>query len=127
MDILGVGPQELIVILIIALIVLGPKDMQKAGKTIGKWMNDLVHSDVWRLFQSTSREIRNLPTNLMREANLEEFKQMDKDLRGQSGQPLGSKPLTIGTQPAPSGRIAAPKTEPADRANPPTDGQDVNG
>lgn len=127
MDILGVGPQELIVILIIALIVLGPKDMQKAGKTIGKWMNDLVHSDVWRLFQSTSREIRNLPTNLMREANLEEFKQMDKDLRGQSGQPPGSKPFSIGTQPAPSGRAAAPKTEPADRANPSTDGQDVNG
>ena len=43
MEILGVGPSELIFIVIIALIVLGPKDMQKAGKTIGKWMRRYCH------------------------------------------------------------------------------------
>ncbi len=71
MEILGIGPQELIFIVIIAIIVLGPKDMQKAGKTIGRWLNQLVRSDGWKAFQKTSREIRNLPNNLMREANLE--------------------------------------------------------
>jgi sec-independent protein translocase protein TatB len=80
MEILGVGPSELIFIIIIALIVLGPKDMQKAGKTIGQYLNKLVRSDGWKAFQQTSREIRNLPTNLMREANMD-LAEADKDIR----------------------------------------------
>jgi sec-independent protein translocase protein TatB len=71
MEILGIGPSELVFIIIIALIVLGPKDMQKAGKTVGRWLNDLVRSDGWKAFQQTSKEIRSLPTKLMREANME--------------------------------------------------------
>jgi sec-independent protein translocase protein TatB len=71
MEILGIGPSELLFIIIIALIVLGPKDMQKAGKTIGRWLNSLVRSDGWKAFQQTSKEIRSLPTKLMRDANME--------------------------------------------------------
>lgn len=71
MEILGIGPSELLFIIIIALIVLGPRDMQKAGRTVGRWLNNLVRSDGWKAFQQTSREIRNLPTKLMREANME--------------------------------------------------------
>lgn len=69
MEILGVGPSELVFIVIIALIVLGPKDMQKAGKTIGKFLRDIITSDGWKIFQQTSRELRTLPNKLMREAN----------------------------------------------------------
>ena len=71
MEILGVGWQELIFIFLIALIVLGPKDMQKAGRTIGRWLNQLVRSDGWKALQQTSRELRKLPTALMREANMD--------------------------------------------------------
>ncbi|MCI0550868.1 MAG: twin-arginine translocase TatA/TatE family subunit [Anaerolineae bacterium] len=71
MEILGVGWQELIFIFLIALIVLGPKDMQKAGKTIGRWLNQLVRSDSWKALQQTSRELRKLPTTLMKEANVD--------------------------------------------------------
>jgi len=80
MEILGIGPSELLFIIIIALIVLGPKDMQKAGKTVGRWLNNLVKSDGWKAFQQTSREIRGLPTKLMREANME-MMEAEKDLR----------------------------------------------
>ena len=80
MEILGIGASELIFILIIVLIVLGPKDMQKAGKTIGRWLNQLVRSDSWKAFQRTSTEIRNLPRNLMRDANME-VAEMERDLR----------------------------------------------
>lgn len=95
MEILGVGAPELIFIILIAIIVLGPKDMQKAGKTIGRWLNQFVHSDGWKVLQRASREIRNLPTNLMREANMEELKQMDRDIRNSidpRGQPSASSP-----------------------------------
>jgi len=69
MEILGIGPSELFFILVIALILLGPKDMQKTGRALGKFLKQVVTSDGWKLFQQTSREIQNLPTRLMREAS----------------------------------------------------------
>ncbi|MFT3895367.1 MAG: hypothetical protein QM730_27390 [Anaerolineales bacterium] len=80
MEILGIGPSELIFIVIIAIIILGPRDMQKAGKTIGRWLNRLVRSEGWQIFQKTSSEMRNLPTRLMREANLE-MREAEQDIR----------------------------------------------
>lgn len=81
MDIFGIGWQELIFVVVIALIVLGPKDMQKAGKSLGRWLNQLVQSDGWKVFQKTSSELRNLPRNLMREANME-MREVQKEIRG---------------------------------------------
>lgn len=72
MDILGVGPLELIFILIIALIVLGPSDMVKAGRTIGRFLRQIVTSPTWRAVTRTSSELRTLPNKLIREAGLEE-------------------------------------------------------
>ena len=73
MEFLGVGPTELLFIIAIALIVLGPKDMAKTGRTVGKWLNNLIQSDTWKVVQKTSKELRNLPTQLMREDNLEKY------------------------------------------------------
>ena len=81
MEILGIGPSELVFIVIIAIIVLGPRDMQKAGRTIGKWLRKVVTSDGWKLFQQTSREIQTLPNRLMREAALDELRETQRDLK----------------------------------------------
>jgi len=80
MEILGIGASELVFVVIIALIVLGPKDMQKAGRTIGKWMRDIVTSDGWKAFQKTSNELRKLPAQMMRDAN-EELDKFNKDIK----------------------------------------------
>ena len=72
MDILGIGPLELIFILIIALIVLGPSDMVKAGRTIGRFLRQIITSPTWRAVTRTSSELRTLPNKLIREAGLEE-------------------------------------------------------
>jgi sec-independent protein translocase protein TatB len=95
MEILGIGPSELVFIIIIALIVLGPKDMQKAGKTIGRWLNNLVRSDGWKAFQQTSRELRTLPNKLMREANME-IAEMEKEIRKVTGETT-ARPASIPT------------------------------
>lgn len=79
MDILGIGIPELTFIIIIALIVLGPKDMQKAGKTIGSWLNKVVKSDEWRSIANASRKLKTLPNELMHEANIDELR---NDLSG---------------------------------------------
>lgn len=73
MDILGIGPLEFFFIILIALIVLGPKDMVKAGRTIGKFMRTVVTSPNWKMLQQASREIRGLPNRLMREAGIDEL------------------------------------------------------
>ncbi|MFN3491798.1 MAG: twin-arginine translocase TatA/TatE family subunit [Anaerolineales bacterium] len=83
MEILGIGINELIFILIIALLVLGPKDMQKTGKTIGRWLRDIQKSEGWKVFQQTSREIRALPTKLIRDANTE-INEIGKDIKSAS-------------------------------------------
>ncbi|MGC8856601.1 MAG: Sec-independent protein translocase subunit TatA/TatB [Anaerolineae bacterium] len=111
---------EFIFILVFALIILGPKDMEKAGKTIGKWMRDLVTSDAWKVFQQTSREIRALPNRLMREAN-EELNKIQGDIRAnipaQQGQfgawdipPARSRPVTA--PPPASSPVNEPPTTP---------------
>jgi len=73
MEFLGVGPTEFLFIIIIALIVLGPKDLAKTGSTVGKWLNSLIQSDGWKAIRKTSDELRRLPTQLMREDNLKNF------------------------------------------------------
>jgi len=78
MDILGIGPLELFFIILIALIVLGPKDIVKAGRGIGKNLRKLVMSENWRTIQQASNEIRTLPNRLIREAGLDE---VQKDLK----------------------------------------------
>jgi len=79
MDILGIGPLELFFIILIALIVLGPNDMVKAGRSIGRFLRNLVTSPNWRTMQQASREIRTLPNRLMREAGLEDIQSEFKD------------------------------------------------
>jgi sec-independent protein translocase protein TatB len=116
MEILGIGPSELFFILLIAIIILGPKDMQKAGRTVGRWLNGFIRSDSWKALQRASREIRNLPTNLMREANLEELQEMSKDIR-QSIDPrhptVSSYPGRIPSAPLGTGQTPSNPAEPS--------------
>lgn len=89
MEFLGVGPLELFFILIIALIFLGPRDMVKAGRTMGRYMRKIVMSPTWRMVQQTSRELRTLPNRMIREAGMEEdvkdLDQLRKDMENQIG------------------------------------------
>ena len=40
----NVGPMELVIVLVIALIVLGPKRLPEAGRSIGKGMREFKES-----------------------------------------------------------------------------------
>jgi sec-independent protein translocase protein TatA len=125
MEILGIGMPELIFIFLIAIIVMGPKDMQKAGKTIGKWLRSIVTSDGWKIFQQTSREIRTLPNKLMREAN-EEMEQINKigkdlvnpleNLNRKYPAPVNSHPTSTATS---GNESAAPAAEPKENESDP--------
>jgi Sec-independent protein translocase protein TatA len=81
MDFLGIGPLEVLFILLIALIIFGPRDIVKAGQTTGRFLRKLITSPGWRAVQETSRELRNLPTKLVREAGLEEVQRDINEVR----------------------------------------------
>lgn len=120
MEILGIGPTELLFVFIIALILLGPKDMQKAGRTIGKWMNKVVTSDWWRTARETSRELSQLPTRLMREANLAET-----ELRRTMTEtnPASPKPDPRPDSAMDNNVIAPPRSQPLNTEKPPQPGK----
>jgi sec-independent protein translocase protein TatA len=40
----GIGPTELVIVLVIALIVLGPKRLPEAGRAIGRGMREFKES-----------------------------------------------------------------------------------
>jgi sec-independent protein translocase protein TatB len=75
MDIFGIGPLELAFIILLIIIIFGPKDIANTTKTVGKSLNKLIRSDAWKTINQTSRELRNLPNRLMRESGLDELEQ----------------------------------------------------
>jgi len=66
--------------MIIALIIFGPNDIVRAGRSLGRFLRKVVTSEGWQAFQQASKGMRDLPNTLMREAGLEE-----EDLRELSG------------------------------------------
>jgi sec-independent protein translocase protein TatB len=82
MDFLGVGPLELILIIVLALVLIGPRDMARFGRDAGRFLNRLYRSPAWRTMNEASRELRNLPTRLAREAELDTL-QRDLEQAGQ--------------------------------------------
>jgi Sec-independent protein translocase protein TatA len=76
MEILGIGPLEFLLIFVIILLVLGPRDIEKTARNLGKNLNKLYRSQNYQVIRKASEEIRNLPARLAAEAQLEELKEM---------------------------------------------------
>jgi sec-independent protein translocase protein TatB len=70
-ELFGIGPLELIFIILLALIIFGPKDLEKAGRTIGRSLYKFINSDTWRTLTRTSQKIKTFPNDLIRQAQQE--------------------------------------------------------
>ena len=108
MDIFGIGPLEAAFILILVIIIFGPKDLVKTGKTIGKSLNKFVRSDTWKTINQTTQELKNLPNRLMREAGLEELEQMKKNNPDSTNHTIQPPPATGQKEPTPPVIIQTP-------------------
>lgn len=89
MELLGVGPAELLFIILIALIVIGPKDMGKVARSAGRFLNRMYRSEAWKTLTQASSELRTLPNRLAREAAMEELQEVRQELEG-AGEELQS-------------------------------------
>ncbi|MBI3522720.1 MAG: twin-arginine translocase TatA/TatE family subunit [Chloroflexi bacterium] len=87
----GVGPEEIVVILFVALLVLGPERMPKLARDLGKLVNDL---------RKSSDQLR------------EEFLNSDKLLDKVAALPEGTE-ATATSEPAPAPTAGAAVAEPA--------------
>ncbi len=92
MNIFGIGPLEIIFVLIIGILFLGPKGMIEAGHKLGKFMRSIIHSSWWQNVRRGVNEIQHLPQRLMREAELEELNEIKK-LTKDSLSSIGNKDL----------------------------------
>jgi len=76
MNIFGIGPLEIVFVLIIGILVLGPDGMITAGRKMGKFMRSIIRSNWWQNIRKGISEIQYLPQRLMREAELEELNEL---------------------------------------------------
>ncbi len=81
MDIFGIGTLEFFFILIIILLVAGPKDIERGAKGLGRTINKLNRSPSFQAIRRASTELRNLPQRLAKEANLEELKELSQEVQ----------------------------------------------
>lgn len=72
MEILNVGPLELLLIVILALVVFGPERMVEYSRVAARMIRKIIRSPFWRDLVSTSEEIKTIPQQLIKEADLEE-------------------------------------------------------
>jgi len=80
MEFLGIGPAELILILLVIILVIGPKDIGKTARSVGRFLNRLYKSEEWRTVVQASKTIRTLPNRLAREAELESLQEVKSTL-----------------------------------------------
>jgi len=106
MEILGFGLPEIVLILLLALVILGPRDMTDSARRLARWVYRLFHSPQWREFIGIAQETRELPRQLLRDTGIEEelemLKQTGQEVRGTVQQVNNTaREATAGLQPPP--------------------------
>jgi Sec-independent protein translocase protein TatA len=118
MEVLGIGPLELIFIIIILLVVLGPADIVELAHKIGAGIRKLRASPAWNTAAYTARALRNLPNTLARETGINDLRS-DLLRPADLNQTIGKPPMPAGAAPAPPGdTIPAAWTTPPEGAEP---------
>jgi Sec-independent protein translocase protein TatA len=81
MEFLGIGPLELAFIVLIAVIVIGPRDIGRFAQNAGRFLNRLYRSEEWKALNQASRNLRSLPNRLAREAALDELEKTRQEAK----------------------------------------------
>ena len=109
LNILGIGPLELLFFVVLLLLLFGPKDLVGMARRIGQLLNRFIRSDNYQVIQQASTELRKLPERLVQEAHLEELQQVIKP-------PATALPAVKATlsspPPAPSPSLRSPAPTP---------------
>ena len=80
MQFLGVSPTELVFILIILFLVMGPRDLVKFGSTLGRTVRKVRQSGAWQSITDAATQLRQLPQTLARQAGVDELELMGREI-----------------------------------------------
>jgi sec-independent protein translocase protein TatB len=119
MDIFGIGLPEIVFILLLVVIIFGPKDLEKMARTIGSGLSRFFRSDTYR----DLRRIGDLPTEIARKVGLDEFRASLDPNRGPKSQ---NPPAEQSLPPIPQDS-EEPIPEPENRIAPPSLDKDKSG
>lgn len=96
LNILGIGPLELVGIMVLLLLLFGPKDLVRMARELGSLINRLTRSEGYQTIQQASQEIRNLPQKILKETELDtvqkEIKSLQGEVKGKESAPAGTAP-----------------------------------
>ena len=81
MNFLNIGFPELFFVLIIMLIFLGPQRMASSMRSLARFISKVVRSETWRNFFGLYKEIKQYPSQIMKEVKLEELSKELGDLQ----------------------------------------------
>lgn len=125
MEILNIGIPEILLILVLTLILLGPEGMVSTARNLARTWRKFVHSPLWKDIVSTQREIKDIPTRLVREAGYEEIKATVQQVQHDAKETVKGLPVSISendfnilpprsesSKPTESGEPAPPDTDP---------------
>lgn len=104
-----VAPTELLLVMVVALVVIGPKDLPKAMRFVGKWAGKA---------RGMARHFRSGLDTMMREAELEElekqWRQQNEEIMRQfpSDSSLDIAPSNAASSKMPPSNMAAPSNTP---------------
>src|ERR1700712_1592661 len=107
---LDIAPSELLAVAVIALLVIGPKDLPRVMRVVGQWVGKA---------RGMARHFRSGFDNMIREAELEDMEKKWKEENERIMQAYPSTALTENVPPPPSdARVDAVADDPAEPALP---------
>ena len=68
----GIGLPELIIIVLIGFVLIGPERSQELALKMGRLLRQVMTSEWWHEFNQVSKAIKDLPTTLIRMSEIEE-------------------------------------------------------
>jgi sec-independent protein translocase protein TatB len=98
-ELLDVAPTELLLVAVVALVVIGPKDLPKAMRIVGQWVGKA---------RGMARHFRSGFDTMMRESELEE---MEKKWKEENARIMAANPPPALEEPAEPTPPAAPTEE----------------
>jgi Sec-independent protein translocase protein TatA len=99
MEIFNVGALELLFILLLAFLILGPKKAVELAGEVGRWLKEFVQSPLWKEILRTSQDIKDVPKKIMDDAEIQktidEIERSAKAVNEELHRP-SSKPEDVG-------------------------------
>ena len=86
MRIFNVGIREVILLLVIMLILFGPRQMQENARNLAKWIRKLVRSDTWRTFLGLVDDVNTIKEEVIRESGIREVQDSLRGVNRQLGE-----------------------------------------